>query len=373
MPDLLEAQGGYVPSSDRSLALAAPPEWLSALVGIADRVCSKCRRIRPVDEFPIKSKVTGLRRTWCRDCCRAYGREHYRRNRPDYIGRARDRRRTERPRIAQLIDEYLRRHPCVDCGCSDITVLEFDHRDPAVKDMNIGRLKSTATWSRILREIEKCDVRCANCHRRRTAAQFRWMKVTGIQTAHMGPRPGASGRYRRPDAPQQDPLFAPSPDGLRRCSRCRSLKPLADFAFRDLASGARDYYCRPCRHAYRRAHYERNRPDYIGRAMTEMRMKREDGLLLLHEYLRSHPCVDCGEADITVLEFDHVAPGAKTMDVGLMVGRRSWPVIWAEIAKCEVRCANCHRKRTARQQAWKARLAEGGGPYGRMAMLAGVA
>jgi hypothetical protein len=36
---------------------------------------------------------------------------------------------------------YLKEHPCVDCG-----------------------------------EIDKCDVRCANCHRRRTAADFGWWR-----------------------------------------------------------------------------------------------------------------------------------------------------------------------------------------------------
>jgi hypothetical protein len=63
------------------------------------------------------------------------------------------------------------------------------------------------------------------------------------------------------------------------------------------------------------------------------------------QYLLSHPCVDCGENDPIVLEFDHI--GKKDFDIG-SAGGLGFGVtrILAEIAKCEVRCANCHRRKT---------------------------
>jgi hypothetical protein len=66
------------------------------------------------------------------------------------------------------------------------------------------------------------------------------------------------------------------------------------------------------------------------------------------DYLLSHSCVDCGEADPIVLEFDHVR-GVKLMNVARMTSGStySWNKIEAEIAKCDVRCANCHRRKTA--------------------------
>ena len=64
------------------------------------------------------------------------------------------------------------------------------------------------------------------------------------------------------------------------------------------------------------------------------------------QHLQTHACIDCGEADPIVLEFDHVR-GEKVEDVSRMVASgRSWAKIEAEIAKCEVRCANCHRRVT---------------------------
>jgi hypothetical protein len=62
--------------------------------------------------------------------------------------------------------------------------------------------------------------------------------------------------------------------------------------------------------------------------------------------LAASGCVDCGEADVCVLDFDHV--GEKTATVTHLVRREvGLQRLRDEIARCEVRCANCHRRRTA--------------------------
>ena len=67
-------------------------------------------------------------------------------------------------------------------------------------------------------------------------------------------------------------------------------------------------------------------------------------------YLQEHPCVDCGEADPVVLQFDHVR-GEKTTEVSRLLGPGfSVAGILREIEKCDVRCANCHARRTAIQR-----------------------
>ena len=61
------------------------------------------------------------------------------------------------------------------------------------------------------------------------------------------------------------------------------------------------------------------------------------------DYLKKHPCIDCGNDNIIMLEFDHVR-GIKEHNIATMVeNRSSIATIQAEIDKCEVRCANCHR------------------------------
>jgi hypothetical protein len=78
---------------------------------------------------------------------------------------------------------------------------------------------------------------------------------------------------------------------------------------------------------------------------------RERNFIRLMAYLADHPCVDCGEADPIVLDFDHLPGATKRFEVGRAVGSstRSWSLISSEIERCDVVCANCHRRRTARR------------------------
>lgn len=81
----------------------------------------------------------------------------------------------------------------------------------------------------------------------------------------------------------------------------------------------------------------------------------------LTAYLEAHPCVDCGESDPIVLEFDHDRSQPKLFNIGEAVTRAmSIKTLSAEIAKCEVRCANCHRRKTRREQYEKVRTAKAG-------------
>jgi hypothetical protein len=68
---------------------------------------------------------------------------------------------------------------------------------------------------------------------------------------------------------------------------------------------------------------------------------------LLFDYLSTRKCKDCGENDPIVLEFDHTNPKTKTRPVSIMLsGHYSWESVLKEIGKCEIRCANCHRRKT---------------------------
>jgi len=93
---------------------------------------------------------------------------------------------------------------------------------------------------------------------------------------------------------------------LQKCNKCGEQLPVEEFCFRDKASGERHKICKRCQRAYKRAHYCRNREYYCAHAKANTARYRERNRAFLHEYLEAHPCVDCGESDIRVLEFDHV-------------------------------------------------------------------
>jgi hypothetical protein len=72
------------------------------------------------------------------------------------------------------LTNYLAAHPCA-CGESDPVALDFDHREKVGgARSNVSALAAGASLLRLAQEIIKCDVRCANCHRKRTAVQLRW-------------------------------------------------------------------------------------------------------------------------------------------------------------------------------------------------------
>ena len=75
-------------------------------------------------------------------------------------------------RAGKALWEILTSSQCQDCGESDPIVLQFDHRDPALKLNDVGFLAKYGKRKKMLAEIEKCDIVCANCHTRRTGAMF---------------------------------------------------------------------------------------------------------------------------------------------------------------------------------------------------------
>jgi hypothetical protein len=134
-------------------------------------------------------------------------------------------------------------------------------------------------------------------------------------------------------------------DPARRCGRCAEHKPTSDFAWRRKGRGQRDNYCRTCRAAYKQEHYRLHQERYVANAVQRKRALIAERMEYLVEFFRSRPCVDCGEPDPLVLEFDHLGP--KNFNIATNIGNRKWQAILDEIATCEVVCANCHRRRTA--------------------------
>lgn len=140
----------------------------------------------------------------------------------------------------------------------------------------------------------------------------------------------------------------------KRCYKCGTTKPLDGFHKNRRQRDGFQNYCKDC--ARERNHqYYLDTPERNGQRRASSDRIREAARDFIWEYLSSHPCVDCGIADPRVLEFDHVR-GEKSYDVSAMV-RRSMGVatIEAEVEKCDVRCANCHRIITfERAGSWRA-------------------
>jgi len=111
--------------------------------------------------------------------------------------------------------------------------------------------------------------------------------------------------------------------------------------------------CKGCYNLYMREYYSKKKDTHISRVQTAKQRRIALHRAKLWEYFSINPCISCGESNPKVLELDHLNPKQKTRGVAKMISRNfAWEKIVDEIAKCQVLCLNCHRKRTIDQFDW---------------------
>ena len=136
---------------------------------------------------------------------------------------------------------------------------------------------------------------------------------------------------------------------MKRCSRCKQEKDESQFQKNRVAKDGLQDQCKACRKATDRQIYLKRSDEQKARYRQANLQTIARNRRLLYEYLLEHPCVDCGEADPVVLELDHVFGTKRDSISNFIRSGRGWEAIYKEIEKCEVRCANCHRRATARR------------------------
>lgn len=140
---------------------------------------------------------------------------------------------------------------------------------------------------------------------------------------------------------------------MRVCTKCKEEKPETEFHYRNKKKGTLRYMCKACQKDYNKQHYLNNKDAYLNRAKERNKVLRGEKRDFVWEYLSKHPCVDCGETDPIVLEFDHRNRNQKRFSVSAHgMTTHSFADLQAEILKCDIRCSNCHRRRTALQLGW---------------------
>jgi len=140
------------------------------------------------------------------------------------------------------------------------------------------------------------------------------------------------------------------------CKKCQSEKSVEEFSFRDTLKSRRHHICKACHTQYRHDHYLKNREKYIVKAHKWNIKQREVLKEFILEKLKHSSCRDCGESDILVLDFDHVSD-KKFSIAHMFKNNYSVTAIEQEMAKCIIRCSNCHRRKTAKEVGyWKSKV-----------------
>ncbi len=134
------------------------------------------------------------------------------------------------------------------------------------------------------------------------------------------------------------------------CRKCNLSKPESEFSIR---AGKYTADCLSCKRAYNRANYHSRSSDAKLARLAQISSRRKSIRKMLWQYKCTQQCIVCGENDPIVLDFDHLDRADKKDEICDMVkAGTSWENILKEIAKCQVLCANCHRRKTAKDLGW---------------------
>lgn len=134
----------------------------------------------------------------------------------------------------------------------------------------------------------------------------------------------------------------------KTCARCRRTLPLRDFPLRRKDGTKRYGHCRACKAAYQRQWYVRNAERHKAVTAANRAAVRRTNKELVRAG-KNRPCADCGERyPPYVMDFDHVR-GTKHGNIAHMKTYVPTATLAAEIEKCDVVCANCHRIRSHRR------------------------
>jgi hypothetical protein len=125
---------------------------------------------------------------------------------------------------------------------------------------------------------------------------------------------------------------------IKFCPSCKQNKPINEFAINRSKKDGLQISCKECQRLRDKVYYQNTKQQHET-ANRRLRLRNQQAV---YEYLKTHPCVDCLISDPRILTFDHVR-GEKLGNVSDMIKRPcSLETIFEEIAKCEVRCFNCH-------------------------------
>lgn len=139
-------------------------------------ICNHCLQEKPEEEFNWRYKSLGIRHPTCRICQHKHNKKYFEGDaKQRHLQQVKERKIAAREVAKQYVWDYLSTHPCLHCGESDPVVLEFHHTGDKENEISVlaGAGYPVET---IQKEIDRCIVLCANCHRKLTHTERGWFR-----------------------------------------------------------------------------------------------------------------------------------------------------------------------------------------------------
>lgn len=139
--------------------------------------CTKCKELKKESEYGNR---LGKKHYTCKECIKIAQKKQYQNNKKYYLDRNRELRSSNRSWYQELKNNT----PCAKCGnYYPYYVMDYDHIDPSSKILCIAHMMGHSKKA-ILKEISKCELLCANCHRIKTYETSNRQKQHTITTCY---------------------------------------------------------------------------------------------------------------------------------------------------------------------------------------------
>lgn len=146
------------------------------------KYCAGCRQDKHESEFASSNRQRGTLQKRCKACVRQY--DSIRTKRPSYLLRKRMLQRAIRTRNQRFVQQYIEKSGGCCKHCPEIRrpCLQFHHKNRATKRGNVADMIRRGVGLAVLKkELDKCDILCANCHCMQTASSQNWHSLGGSQ------------------------------------------------------------------------------------------------------------------------------------------------------------------------------------------------
>ncbi len=247
-----------------------------------EHLCPMCLSVKPVKDF--YKRGSGLPTSYCKTCTDA-----------KVYDRMLD---TKRKAV-----EY-KGGSCRQCGYKTaVEALEFHHRDSKEKEFSLAKIRSSS-WERVVKELDKCDLLCSNCHREEHASRL----------------------------PALMPVLCAA-GNVKVCRKCTISQSVDDF-YKSRNGGVLRRWCKVC-------------------VKNDGRRRKNEAKQKSAAY-KGGACLQCGYSKcLAAMDFHHRDPAEKEFEIGGLFSFTDKAK--TELDKCDLLCGNCHREEHARLNA-KAQL-----------------
>ncbi len=123
------------------------------------KYCKTCDSTLPLDRFAKKGKGY---QSYCKDCRKVWFKAHYQENKTYY----KERNKENKNNLRDWLNNYKHGLSCAICNETESCTFDFHHLDPTEKEYNISQLVGCNSRALLEKELSKCVLLCANCHRK---------------------------------------------------------------------------------------------------------------------------------------------------------------------------------------------------------------